>query len=67
MLTLMTACATPPQFLAKMYDDADPCQQWRDKSRPLGEQIPSWCGAGTGTKGVVTRDYYTGRYIYRTK
>jgi hypothetical protein len=66
-LCLLGGCATPPQFLAKMYDDADPCQQWRDKSRPLGDQIPSWCGAGTGTNSVVTRDYYTGRYIYRTK
>lgn len=66
-MLMLTACATAPTFLAKMYDSADPCQQWQDKTKPLGLQTPSWCGAGTGTNGQVTRDYYTGRYIYRTK
>jgi starvation-inducible outer membrane lipoprotein len=65
VVLLLSGCATPPQFLANMYDRADQCQHKADPTKPLGLQTPSWCGAG-GSTGTV-RDYYTGRYIYRTK
>lgn len=53
----LTGCATPPRFLAAIYDGADRCQ--RDVNL-------SWCGAGSGTT-LVTRDYQTGRYLTTTK
>ena len=40
---MLTACATPPQWLATMYDNQDPCQRqnYQDKQ-------PNWCGASAG-------------------
>ena len=44
----LTGCATPPQFLASMYDHNDPCQARAELNRPPGYQIPNWCGAASG-------------------
>lgn len=59
---LLTGCATPPQWLASMYDNNDPCQ--RVELIKTG-QYPSYCGGGS--KRYVTRDYTTGRYLTTTK
>jgi hypothetical protein len=59
----LTGCATPPRFLAAMYDNNDPCQQTH--LIKTGE-YPSFCGAGSGTR-YVTRDYQTGRILTTTK
>lgn len=59
----LTACATPPRFLAQMYDNNDPCQQTHLIKTG---QYPNWCGSGSGTR-YVTRDYTTGRYLTTTK
>lgn len=63
LAVLLTGCATPPQWLANMYDSNDPCQRVE-----LIEQgkYPSWCGGGSG-KRYVTRDYTTGRYLTTTR
>ena len=58
----LTACASPPRFLAAMYDNNDPCQQTH--LIKTGE-YPGWCG-GSGTR-YVTRDYQTGRILTTTK
>ena len=60
---LLTACATPPRFLAAMYDNNDPCQQTHLIKTG---QYPSFCGAGSGTR-YITRDYQTGRALTTTK
>lgn len=52
VLTL-TACSGPLKLLAAQYNSQDECQN---------QVQPSWCGASNGTR-LVTRDYYTGRYI----
>lgn len=63
LLTLvLTGCATPPRFLAEMYDNNDPCQS---RGQP-NYQYPSYCGAASG-KSYVTRDYRTGNYLTVTK
>ena len=58
LLLTLSACATPPRFLAALYDNADQCQT---TNRGAGYQQPSYCGAGSGTR-YVTRDYRTGNY-----
>ena len=63
LTSLLTACATPPQFLANMYDSNDRCQNYYKRA---DYQQPSYCGAGSGSK-YVTRDYTTGRYLTTTK
>lgn len=55
----LTGCATPPQWLATMYDSNDPCQLQNNKG-----VYPSHCGS---RGGVVTRDYHTNRPVYITK
>jgi starvation-inducible outer membrane lipoprotein len=60
---LLTACATPPAWLANMYDRNDPCQQ---VELIKTGQYPSYCGASSGTK-YVTRAYSTGNYLTVTK
>lgn len=60
---LLTGCATPPRWLAGMYDNNDPCQ--RVELIKTG-QYPSYCGGSSGTR-YVTRDYTTGRYLTTTK
>lgn len=57
-----TACATPPRFLAEMYDNNDPCQS----KGQANYQYPSFCGASNGTR-YVTRDWRTGNYLTVTK
>ena len=47
---LMTACATPPQFIANFMDSRDKCQT---NSRDPGEPLPRWCGAATGHRITV--------------
>lgn len=59
----LVGCATPPRFLAEMYDSNDPCQNYYNKPN---YQYPSFCGAGSG-KAYVTRDWATGRYLTVTK
>jgi hypothetical protein len=59
----LTGCASPPRFLAAMYDNNDPCQ--RVELIKTG-QYPSFCGRGSGTS-YVTRDYKTGNYLTVTK
>lgn len=58
---LLTGCATPPRFLAAMYDNNDPCQVQNN-----GGNYPSFCGASSGTR-YVTRDYRSGNYLTVTK
>ena len=58
----LTGCATPPRFLAAMYDNNDPCQS----KGQVNYQYPSFCGAGSGTR-YVTRDYRSGNYLTVTK
>jgi len=62
---LLSACATPPSFLANYFDRGDPCQT---RLKEPGYQIPSACG-GSGRVGptYVTRDYRTGNYIATTQ
>lgn len=63
VLLLVTGCATPPQFLANMYDSNDPCQ----RTELIKEgKYPQWCGGGSG-KRYVTRDFQSGRAILTTK
>lgn len=52
----LTACATPPRFLAELYDSNDKCQR---------QVKPDWCGSSGPT--YVTRDYRTGNYLTTTK
>jgi len=51
----LVGCATPPQWLAHMYDSADPCQ-----SQNNGGQYPSFCGASSGRVYVYDRAYSSG-------
>ena len=53
VLLNLTACATPPQWLAHMYNVNDPCQNRPELNRPQGYQIPNWCGAGGKTLYVI--------------
>lgn len=59
----LTACSTPPRLLAAMYDSNDPCQNYY---KDPNYQMPSFCGAGSGTR-YVTRDYRSGNYLTVTK
>jgi len=63
LAVLLTGCATPPAFLANMYDSNDPCQNYY---RVKDFKQPSWCGGGSG-KRYVTRDYTTGRPLTTTR
>ena len=63
VILTLTGCASPPRFLAAMYDNNDPCQQTHLIATG---QYPSFCGAGSGTR-YVTRDYTTGRILTVTK
>lgn len=63
VIITLTGCASPPRFLAAMYDNNDPCQQTQLITTG---QYPSFCGAGSGTR-YVTRDYRTGAYLTTTK
>lgn len=63
LVLLLTGCATPPRWLANMYDSNDPCQNYY---RQANYQYPSWCGAGSG-KSYVTRDYNTNRPLAVTR
>jgi len=62
ILLNLTACATPPQWLANYYNNNDPCQSRGQENY----QYPSWCGVGSG-RTYVTRDYNSGRYLTTTK
>jgi hypothetical protein len=55
---LLTGCGTygEPLLLARLYDNADRCQQ---------NPYLSWCGAGSG-KVYTTRDYRTNRITTQT-
>lgn len=59
---LLTACASPPAFLANAYDRNDPCQARKELGRPDGYQRPSFCGA-SGNSLATVRDAQ-GRIIY---
>jgi hypothetical protein len=62
LVILLSGCASPPRFLAEMYDSNDPCQL-----RNNGGNYPSFCGGGSRGKALVTRDYYTNKPVYITK
>ena len=53
----LSACATPPQWLANHYNANDPCQNYRQRAN---WNPPEWCGASSGrtyiynTQGRVT-------------
>ena len=57
LIILLAGCATPPRWLANMYDSNDPCQNYYKVSN---YQYPNWCGASSGQK-YITRDYYSNR------
>jgi starvation-inducible outer membrane lipoprotein len=59
----LTGCATPPSWLASMYDSNDRCQNYY---KVENYKYPDWCGAGSGAR-LVTRDYNTGRYLTTTR
>ena len=40
--SVLAGCATPPRWLAAMYDSNDPCQNYYKQAN---YQPPSWCGA----------------------
>lgn len=50
LITLaLTGCATPPQWLAAVYDNNDMCQFQNVPGRTNNEKVlnqPSYCGAG---------------------
>lgn len=52
----LTGCATPPRWLATMYDNNDPCQA---RFREEGYKRPSFCGKGKTPSKVIIVDYYT--------
>lgn len=60
LVILLTGCATPPQWLANYYDRQDPCQLQNN-----GGRLPSWCGAGSGTRTYIYDNQ--GRQIGYTK
>jgi starvation-inducible outer membrane lipoprotein len=41
----LSACATPPQWLANHYNRQDPCQNYHNRA---DYQMPNWCGASSG-------------------
>ena len=41
----LSACATPPQWLANHYNRQDPCQNYYNRA---DYRMPNWCGAGSG-------------------
>lgn len=43
LIATLTGCATAPSFLARTYNNADPCQLQNN-----GGNLPSFCGAGSG-------------------
>ena len=63
MVGILSGCATPPQWLANMYDSNDACQNYYNKPN---YQYPEWCGANKGNR-YVTRDYYTNRPLTTTR
>jgi len=60
MFLLLTGCATPPGWLAAMYDNNDPCQT---RMREPGYKMPSFCGKGRTAGRVIVYDYYSGRPV----
>ena len=46
---MLTGCSQIPL----MYDRADPCQIRPELNRPVGYQIPNWCGAAAGGQRIV--------------
>lgn len=57
-VVLLSGCATPPRWLANMYDANDHCQNFYN--RPDYVQ-PNYCGGGS-SKTYTTRDWRTGNY-----
>jgi starvation-inducible outer membrane lipoprotein len=41
----LSACSTPPQWLANHYNRQDPCQNYHNRQN---YQYPEWCGASAG-------------------
>lgn len=62
LVVVLQGCATPPQWLANMYDSNDPCQNYY---KVPNYQYPSFCGAGQ-RPAYITRDYYTNRPLTTT-
>lgn len=66
----LTACATPPHWLANYYDRADICSTREfaldgTRLKPQGYQQPSACSS-SGTR-IVTREYYSNRPLTITR
>ena len=65
-LVALSGCATPPQWLARVYDTNDPCQSRPELGRPVGYQIPNWCGAGAGSLTITNTTGYPIGYIRKS-
>jgi hypothetical protein len=66
LVLLLTACAKPPEWLAHVYDQNDPCQKRAELTRPPGYQIPNFCGSGRKSLLIYNQQgQYTG-YIKTT-
>ena len=80
---MLTGCATPPQWLATMYDSNDPCQNSRVLD-PGGIEVYEVNGVvksvvrpavttapsycGAGSgRAIVTREYYSNRPVFNSR
>jgi starvation-inducible outer membrane lipoprotein len=52
----MAGCATPPQWLANAYNEADPCQM---KYKAADHVRPSFCGKSKTPGRIIIYDYYS--------
>jgi hypothetical protein len=66
----LTACATPPQWLANSYDRNDPCQTGAGSeaerarlNRPQGYSAPNWCGASANRIYIYNNNSIRQGYI----
>jgi len=70
LLVNLTACATPPQWLASMYDRNDPCQtgvgneqRRQELGRPVGYRAPDYCGYGSNRTFIYNNNNIRQGYI----
>lgn len=56
----LSACATPPQWLANHYNASDPCQNYRQRAN---WQPPNWCGASAGRTYIYNNNGVRQGYI----
>ena len=58
---MLTACATPPQFVSSYFNAQDPCQI---QNKPAGYQRPDFCGAGMYARSRDSQTRRTTQAIY---